>query len=90
MPHITVKLFPGRSEKDKERLTEAIVKSVIQHLQSEEASVSVAFEEVDSSKWAKEVYEPEIKDKWDTLYKNLATECSQRICHFKQGALHGQ
>ena len=32
-------------------------------------SVSVAFEEVKTQDWAKIVYKPDIKDKWDKLYK---------------------
>jgi 4-oxalocrotonate tautomerase len=32
-------------------------------------SVSVAIEEIKSSDWAKRVYQPDIKGKWDTLYK---------------------
>jgi 4-oxalocrotonate tautomerase len=34
-----------------------------------EESASVALEEVNSSDWAKEVYQPDIKAKWDKLYK---------------------
>jgi len=34
-----------------------------------EESVSVAMEEIKSSDWAKQVYEPDIKAKWDKLYK---------------------
>ena len=34
-----------------------------------EESVSVAMEEVKSTDWAKKVYQPDIKAKWDKLYK---------------------
>jgi 4-oxalocrotonate tautomerase len=34
-----------------------------------EESVSVAFEEVKSTDWAKQVYQPDIKTKWDMFYK---------------------
>lgn len=46
MPHVIVKLYPGRSEEQKTRLAEEIVKDVIAIAKCEEKSVSVAFEEV--------------------------------------------
>lgn len=64
-----VKLWPGKSEQQKTRLAEAITKDVMDILHYGEASVSVAIEEVKSQDWAGKVYKPEIKNKWDTLYK---------------------
>ena len=32
-------------------------------------SVSVGFEKVESQEWAEKVYRPDIKAKWDQLYK---------------------
>jgi 4-oxalocrotonate tautomerase len=69
MPHVIVKLWPGKSEGQKDRLAEAITKSVTEILQYGEESVSVAMEEVKSKDWIKEVYKPDIKDRWETLYK---------------------
>ena len=34
-----------------------------------EESVSVALEEIKSSDWVDKVYRPDIKNKWDSLYK---------------------
>jgi 4-oxalocrotonate tautomerase len=34
-----------------------------------EESVSVGFEEVKSRDWRGQVYNPDIKEKWDKLYK---------------------
>ena len=48
MPHVIVKLWPGKSEQQKSRLTEAIVKDVMGVLDYGEESVSVAIEEVES------------------------------------------
>jgi hypothetical protein len=42
MPHVIVKLWPGKSEKQKTRLSEAIVKDVMNVLNYGEESVSVA------------------------------------------------
>jgi 4-oxalocrotonate tautomerase len=69
MPHVIVKLWVGKSEQQKIRLAEAIAKDVMEVLHYGEDSVSVAMEEVSSQDWAEKVYKPEIKGKWDRLYK---------------------
>ena len=69
MPHVIVKLWPGKSEERKKRLSEAIAKDVMDVLHYGEESVSVAMEEVKPQEWAEKVYKPEIKNKWDRLYK---------------------
>ena len=69
MPHIIVKLWPGKSKEQKGRLAERISQAVMDVLDYGEESVSVAMEEVKSNDWAKQVYQPEIKAKWDKLYK---------------------
>jgi 4-oxalocrotonate tautomerase len=69
MPHIIVKLWPGQSEKQKARLTDAIVRDVTAILNQGEESVSVGFEEVNPQDWTEQVYEPEILNKWNTLTK---------------------
>jgi 4-oxalocrotonate tautomerase len=69
MPHVVVKLLPGKSEAQKTRLAEKIARDVMDVLDYGEESVSVAFEEVNSSDWARDVYHRDIKAKWGTLYK---------------------
>jgi 4-oxalocrotonate tautomerase len=44
MPHVTVKLWPGKSEQQKARLSVGIVKDVMNVLNYGEESVSVAIE----------------------------------------------
>lgn len=69
MPHVIVKLWPGKSEEQKKRLAEQISQAVMDVFDYGEESVSVAMEEVKSSDWAEQVYQPDIKAKWDKLYK---------------------
>ncbi|MFL7792870.1 MAG: tautomerase family protein [Anaerolineae bacterium] len=69
MPHVIVKLWPGRTEEQKKRLADEIVKDVVAIARCEEKSVSVAFEEIASAEWAEKVYRPDILDKAETLYK---------------------
>jgi len=56
MPHVIVKLWPGKSEQQKTRLAEEIAKDVMTILHYGEESVSVAIEEVKSQDWAEKVY----------------------------------
>jgi 4-oxalocrotonate tautomerase len=69
MPHVIVKLWPGKSEKQKARLAEAIAKDVMDVLDYGEESVSVAFEEVSPKDWAEKVYQPDIVNNSENLYK---------------------
>ena len=69
MPHVTVKLWPGKSEQQKTRLAEAITRDVMSILHYGDESVSVAMEEVRPEEWVEKVYKPEIKNKSDKLYK---------------------
>jgi len=69
MPHVIVKLWPGKSEQQKTRLAEEIVKDVMAVLRYGEESVSLAYEEVKPEDWTEKVYKPDIQDKWDMLYK---------------------
>jgi len=69
MPHVIVKLWPGKSEQQKLRLAEAIVRDVTRVLNYGEESVSVAFEEIKSRNWREKVYEPDIVKNAENLYK---------------------
>ena len=69
MPHVTVKLWPGKSEQQKTPLAEAITKDVMAILHYGEESVSIAMEEVQSQDWAEKVYKPDIQNKRDRLNK---------------------
>ena len=69
MPHVIVKLWPGKSEQQKARLAEEIAQDVMDVLGYGEESVSVAFEEVSSKDWAEKVYEPDIVNSPGKLYK---------------------
>ena len=69
MPHVIVKLWPGKSEAQKQRLANEISQAVMSSLGSREESISVAFEEVASEDWTEKVYKPDIKGKWDSVYK---------------------
>ena len=69
MPHITVKLWPGKSEEQKQRLADAITRDVMEILKYTDKSISVAIEEVRPQDWAQQVYRPEIESDMERLYK---------------------
>jgi 4-oxalocrotonate tautomerase len=69
VPHVIVKLWPGKSEQQKVRLAEEIVKDVTKVLNYGEESVSVAIEEVEPQDWAEKVYRPDIINNSEKLYK---------------------
>ena len=71
MPHVIVKLWPGKSDQQKARLAEKIAKDVLNY---GEESVSVGFEEIKSQDWKEKVYKPDIQDKWDKLYRKPGYE----------------
>ncbi|WP_027362358.1 tautomerase family protein [Desulfospira joergensenii] len=69
MPHIIVKLYPGRSESEKQELTRKIVENVIEVTGCKERSVSLAIQEIEPGDWTQKVYEPDIMNGQATLYK---------------------
>jgi 4-oxalocrotonate tautomerase len=69
MPHVIVKLWPGKSEAQKQRLADLITQDVMDVLGYGEESVSVAFEEVSSKDWAEKVFRTDIQHPEVKLYK---------------------
>ena len=68
MPHVSVKMYPGRSEKEKAELAEAIAQDVMDIIGAGRSAISVAIEEIPPQDWKEKVYEPEIMKKSDKLY----------------------
>ena len=69
MPHVAIKLFPGKTEEQKVELTEAIRQSLLTIFKSTDESISIAFEEIDPKNWIEAVYIPDIESKLYKLYK---------------------
>lgn len=69
MPHVIVKLYPGRTEQQKALLAEEIAKDVVAIAGCKDKSVSVAIEEIIPENWAEEVYKPDILKHPEKLYK---------------------
>lgn len=69
MPHVIVKLWPGKSEAQKHLLADQITKDVMRTFDYGEGSVSVAFEEIAPDEWAEKVYQPDVVENAKHLYK---------------------
>lgn len=69
MPHVIVKLWPGKTERQKKQLAERITQDVMDVLNYGDESVSVAFEEISSREWKEKVYKTDILDQPEKLYK---------------------
>jgi len=78
MPHVAIKLFPGKTEEQKVELAEAIRQSMLSIFKSTDQSISIAFEEVDTKDWLETVYKPEIEAKADKLYKKPGYDAYNR------------
>lgn len=62
MPHVVVKLWPGRNDEIKTNLAKRIADVVAEDLKVDIGDVSVAFEEVSRDDWGEKVYKKEIRD----------------------------
>jgi 4-oxalocrotonate tautomerase len=69
MPHVIVKLWPGKSEQQKQKLAEGVTKAVMASLGYGEESVSVSLEEIVPGDWTEKVYKPDILGGPGKLYK---------------------
>lgn len=67
MPHISVKMFPGRDEKVKQDLADKLHELAVKELGCPEGAVSVSVEDVEKENWNGEVLD-KIADK-DMLVK---------------------
>ena len=81
MPHVVVKLWPGRNDEIKTNLAKKIADAVVEELKVDIDDVSVAFEEVSRSDWGEQVYKKEIRDnkKMEVLLKASIHRARNRI-----------
>lgn len=69
MPHISVKLYSGKTEEQKKKLAEELTKAAMSVLGGETKSFSVAVEDVEPEDWKEQVYQPDIVGQKEKLYK---------------------
>ena len=69
MPHVIIKMHPGRTDEQKKKLVAAIVKDITTIAVCEEKSLSITIEEVTPEDWTEKVYKPDIIQREKTLVK---------------------
>jgi 4-oxalocrotonate tautomerase len=69
MPHVTVKMYPGCTNEQKNKLAQEITNAIMTIAQKPEAAISIAIEEVKEAEWMDKVYETEIRPNMEKLYK---------------------
>jgi 4-oxalocrotonate tautomerase len=69
MPHVIIKMWPGRTQEQKEEMAEEITNTIMRIVDCKVSSVSIAIEEIKRKDWKKMVYKPDIIGKKETLIK---------------------
>lgn len=69
MPHVNVKIYPGCTEEQKNKLAQEITNAVMKVTKKPDSAISIAIEEVEESEWMGKVYDLEIRPNLDKLYK---------------------
>jgi len=69
MPHVIVKLWPGKTTEQKTTLCEKITEALKTSMDVPDSSISIAIEEIPKEKWKELVYDTEITGKKELLCK---------------------
>jgi 4-oxalocrotonate tautomerase len=69
MPHVIIKLWTGKSERQKARIADEVTKAIMTSTGYGAESVSVAIEDVEPNQWTEKVYKPDILGHQAQLYK---------------------
>ncbi len=69
MPHVTVKMYPGKTDAQKAEMAEAIAAALMASTGTAEKAISVSIEDVAQADWEAQVYRPEIVGRPETLFK---------------------
>lgn len=74
MPHITIKLYPGRSVEKKLELSRKVSDAVMEITGCTDEAISVDIVDVKPENWTSDVYDPEIQPRLDSLIKKPGYE----------------
>lgn len=69
MPHIKINLLEGKTEEQKQKLTDEFVKIAKEILDYGDDAFSVAIEDFTKEEWKNEVYPNKVMSQQDKLYK---------------------
>ncbi|MBQ0058568.1 MAG: tautomerase family protein [Lachnospiraceae bacterium] len=80
MPHVIVKMWPGRDEEFKTDMARKVAKTVSDELGCDIGRVSVTYEIVDKDKWGETIYKDEIKDNPNLYHKQDYEYIDGKMC----------
>lgn len=69
MPHVIIKLYPGRTEAEKSALADRLAEVLNETLAYRPGAVSVVIQEVAPDRWMEDVYEPDIRQRQAELVR---------------------
>ncbi len=69
IPHVIIKLWPGKTEQQKAKLTNMLLNDAMEAVGCNADAVSIAIEENPRNQWFEKVYYPEIEHKKEIIYK---------------------
>ena len=69
MPHVIVKMYAGKSDRQKSLIAEEITHAVMKATGHGRDAVSVSIEDIAPKDWSERVFKPDIIDKPESLYE---------------------
>ncbi|WAC64881.1 tautomerase family protein [Pseudoxanthomonas sp. SL93] len=69
MPHVIVKLYPGRPDREKKAMADNIAQLLSDTMSYRLENISVAVHEVPPDRWMEDVYEPEMNQRQADLFR---------------------
>lgn len=70
MPHVSIKMYPGRNDKTKEDLSKKMEKFIVKELGCDPSQVSVSFKEIEPDEF-KSTLKEEIRDEDVYIHSKL-------------------
>ncbi len=70
MPHVIVKLWPGRNETQKRAIADKVIQAVVESAGVPATAVTVGIEEVPKERWHEEVHIPDVDRKNASIYRS--------------------
>jgi 4-oxalocrotonate tautomerase len=70
MPHVIVKLWPGRNEQQKRVIADRVIQAVAESAGVPATAVTVGIEEVAKERWHAEVHVPDVDRLGASIYRS--------------------
>jgi 4-oxalocrotonate tautomerase len=75
MPHVEIKRFPGRTDKQKKKSADKVAEDIADILGCKVSSASVAIQDVPEEEWKERVWNADIVPNEKYLYKTPGYTC---------------